>query len=57
MPRWGVIPSIRVGDMAQALLLSTLGWVEFLTLDSGGEGATNSSLNARRRTPDDRNCG
>jgi len=39
---WGVIPSIRVHDMAEALdfYRRTL---EF-TLDSGGEDATNSSL-------------
>ena len=42
MPRWGVIPSIRVRDMAQALAFY-MGRLEF-TLDSGGEGATNSSL-------------
>ena len=42
MPGWGVIPSIRVRDMAKALAFYT-GRLEF-TLDSGGEGATNSSL-------------
>ena len=42
MPGWGVIPSIRVLDMAEALAFYT-GKLEF-TLDSGGEGATNSSL-------------
>src|SRR4051794_18518305 len=42
MPGWGVIPSIRVLDMAEALAFYT-GQLEF-TLDSGGEGATNSSL-------------
>jgi uncharacterized glyoxalase superfamily protein PhnB len=42
MPGWGVIPSIRVRDMAEALAFYT-GPLEF-TLDSGGEGATNSSL-------------
>jgi uncharacterized glyoxalase superfamily protein PhnB len=42
MTQWGVIPSIRVRDMAEALAFyrSTL---EF-TLDSGGDAATNSSL-------------
>src|SRR6476469_2409441 len=39
---WGVIPSIRVRDMAEALTFYT-GQLEF-TLDSGGEAATNSSL-------------
>jgi uncharacterized glyoxalase superfamily protein PhnB len=42
MPGWGVIPSIRVDDMAAALAFYT-GQLEF-TLDSGGEEATNSSL-------------
>jgi uncharacterized glyoxalase superfamily protein PhnB len=42
MPGWGVIPSIRVREMAEALAFYT-GQLEF-TLDSGGEGATNSSL-------------
>jgi uncharacterized glyoxalase superfamily protein PhnB len=42
MPGWGVIPSIRVRDMAEALAFYT-GRLEF-TLDSGGEGTTNSSL-------------
>ena len=42
MPGWGVIPSIRVRDMAEALAFYT-GPLEF-TLDSGGEGSTNSSL-------------
>ncbi len=42
MPGWGVIPSIRVRDMAKALAFYT-GRLEF-TLNSGGEGATNSSL-------------
>jgi hypothetical protein len=41
LPGWGVIPSIRVRDMAKALAFYT-GRLEF-TLDSGG-GATNSSL-------------
>lgn len=42
MAEWGVIPSIRVRDMAKALSFyrDTL---EF-TLDSGGDDATNSSL-------------
>jgi uncharacterized glyoxalase superfamily protein PhnB len=42
MTQWGVIPSIRVRDMAKALgfYRTTL---EF-TLDSGGDDATNSSL-------------
>ena len=42
MAEWGVIPSIRVRDMAEALgfYRDTL---EF-TLDSGGEDASNSSL-------------
>ena len=42
MPRWGVIPSIRVRDMAEALAFY-MGPLEF-TLDSGSEEATNSSL-------------
>jgi uncharacterized glyoxalase superfamily protein PhnB len=42
MPGWGVIPSIRVRDMAKAVAFYT-DRLEF-TLDSGGEGATNSSL-------------
>jgi uncharacterized glyoxalase superfamily protein PhnB len=42
MPTWGVIPSIRVCDMAEALAFY-VGRLEF-TLDSGGEGAANSSL-------------
>lgn len=42
MPGWGVIPSIRVRDMPEALAFYT-GQLEF-TLDSGGEGTTNSSL-------------
>jgi len=42
MPGWGVIPSIRVRDMAEALAFYTER-LEF-TLDSGGEGTTNSSL-------------
>ena len=39
---WGVIPSIRVRDMARALAFyrETLGF----TLDSGGDDASNSSL-------------
>jgi len=39
---WGVIPSIRVRDMAKALAFyrETLGF----TLDSGGDNASNSSL-------------
>lgn len=42
MAQWGVIPSIRVRDMAKALAFyrATLGF----TLDSGGDEATNSSL-------------
>jgi uncharacterized glyoxalase superfamily protein PhnB len=42
MAQWGVIPSIRVRDMAAALAFyrGTLGF----TLDSGGDDATNSSL-------------
>jgi uncharacterized glyoxalase superfamily protein PhnB len=42
MAQWGVIPSIRVPDMAPALAFyrTTLGF----TLDSGGDDATNSSL-------------
>ncbi len=39
---WGVIPSIRVRDMAEALAFY-LGPLEF-TLDGGGDDATNSSL-------------
>jgi uncharacterized glyoxalase superfamily protein PhnB len=42
MPGWGVIPSIRVRDMPEALAFYT-GKLEF-TLDSDGEGTTNSSL-------------
>ncbi len=42
MPGWGVIPSIRVRDMAEALAFYT-GRLEF-ELDSGGEDSTNSSL-------------
>ena len=42
MPEWGVIPSIRVHDMAEALAFYR-GPLEF-TLDTGGEDATNSSL-------------
>jgi uncharacterized glyoxalase superfamily protein PhnB len=42
MPGWGVIPSIRVRDMAEALAFYT-GQLEF-TLESGGEGTANSSL-------------
>jgi uncharacterized glyoxalase superfamily protein PhnB len=39
---WGVIPSIRVRDMAEALAFYR-GALEF-TLDSGGDDASNSSL-------------
>jgi uncharacterized glyoxalase superfamily protein PhnB len=39
---WGVIPSIRVRDMAEALAFYR-GPLEF-TLESGGDGASNSSL-------------
>ncbi len=42
MPGWGVVPSIRVSDMPEALAFY-MGQLEF-TLDSGGEGSTNSSL-------------
>ncbi len=42
MPGWGVIPSIRVRDMREALAFYT-GRFGF-TLDGGGEAATNSSL-------------
>jgi uncharacterized glyoxalase superfamily protein PhnB len=42
MPGWGVIPSIRVRDMAEALAFYT-GQLEF-TLASGGDDSTNSSL-------------
>lgn len=42
MPGWGVIPSIRVRDMREALAFYT-GPLEF-ALDGGGEAATNSSL-------------
>ena len=42
MPGWGVIPSIRVRDMAEALAFY-IDQLEF-TLASGGEGAPNSSL-------------
>ena len=39
---WGVIPSIRVRDMAEALAFYR-GTLEF-TLDGGGDDASNSSL-------------
>src|SRR5687767_15875779 len=42
MTEWGVIPSIRVRDMAEALAFYQ-GTLEF-TLDSGGDDATKSSL-------------
>ena len=42
MPGWGVIPSIRVRNMAEALAFYT-GQLEF-TLHSGGDDAPNSSL-------------
>jgi uncharacterized glyoxalase superfamily protein PhnB len=42
VPGWGVIPSIRVRDMAEALAFYR-GPLEF-TLDGGGDDATNSSL-------------
>ena len=42
MPGWGVIPSIRVREMAEALAFYT-GPLEFV-LDGGGEDASNSSL-------------
>ena len=42
MTEWGVIPSIRVREMAEALAFYR-GTLEF-TLDSGGDDATNSSL-------------
>jgi uncharacterized glyoxalase superfamily protein PhnB len=42
MPGWGVIPSIRVRDMREALAFYT-GRLEF-ALAGGGEAATNSSL-------------
>jgi catechol 2,3-dioxygenase-like lactoylglutathione lyase family enzyme len=42
MTQWGVIPSIRVRDMAEALAFYR-GTLEF-ELDSGGDAATNSSL-------------
>ena len=42
MPGWGVIPSIRVRNMADALAFY-IGRLEF-TLASGGEGTTNASL-------------
>jgi uncharacterized glyoxalase superfamily protein PhnB len=42
MTQWGVIPSIRVRDMAEALAFYR-GTLEF-TVDSGGDEATNSSL-------------
>jgi uncharacterized glyoxalase superfamily protein PhnB len=42
MTEWGVIPSIRVQDMAEALAFYR-GTLEF-ALVSGGEDATNSSL-------------
>ena len=43
MTEWGVIPSIRVRDMAEALAFYT-GPLEF-ELDRGGAGETNTSLN------------
>ena len=42
MPGWGVIPTIRVEDMADALAFY-LGPLEF-TLERGGEGEGNSAL-------------
>ena len=42
VPGWGVIPSIRVRNMAEALAFYR-GPLEF-TLDGGGDDATNSSL-------------
>jgi len=42
VPGWGVIPSIRVEDMAEALAFY-VGRLEF-TLTSGGDDAPNSSL-------------
>ena len=42
MTEWGVIPSIRVRNMRQALAFYG-GTLEF-TLDSGGDDASNSSL-------------
>lgn len=42
MSGWGVIPTIRVRDMAQALAFY-LGPLEF-TLERGGEGEVNSSV-------------
>ena len=42
MTQWGVIPSIRVRDMAEALAFYR-GTLEF-TLDSGGDKESNSSL-------------
>jgi uncharacterized glyoxalase superfamily protein PhnB len=42
MTEWGVIPSIRVQGMPEALAFYC-GTLEF-TLDSGGDDATNSSL-------------
>ena len=42
VPGWGVIPSIRVRDMAEALAFYR-GPLEF-TLDGGGDDATNSSV-------------
>ncbi|MCP9486577.1 MAG: hypothetical protein MSC30_11995 [Gaiellaceae bacterium MAG52_C11] len=42
MSDWGVIPAIRVQDMAQALVFY-LGPLEF-TLDRGGDGESNSAI-------------
>ena len=42
MSDWGVIPSIRVRDMAEALAFY-LGPLEF-TLDRGGDGESNSAI-------------
>lgn len=42
MTEWGVIPSIRVRNMAEALAFYR-GTLEF-TLDSGGDDASNSAL-------------
>ena len=45
MPGWGVIPTIRVADMAEALAFY-VGPLEF-SLERGGENEANSAADAR----------
>ena len=52
MTQWGVIPAIRVGDMAEALAFYC-GTLEF-TLDSGGDDESHSSLTRGNAHRDDR---